>query len=362
MAAPTELELYALGKAEMLALRPDLFANEGDVSDFLLAMATAMAGKNIHYATEKFRATFVDGATGDDLTTLADDHYNIQRSEATKAIGSVAFTRPTGVSGGNIPIGTEIATAVDPSGATIRFLTTSAATFGVADLGPHSATVEAVIAGRGGNVAAGAIVTVISSISFEGGFVCTNAAVTAGGNDAETDEALRDRIRRQQVTFRRATLAALVYGALTIPEVRVASATENTTTGQVIVSISDEDGNSNAQMVNDVIAVLEDYRAAGIGVTVTGGSVLSIDITLTVTLADGAAPFAVLEPFMIAAAEAEISKLKIGETLYDSMVIAAVRNVDPASIRDVDTDLTDGVRIPSANQLIRPGTTTMVEA
>lgn len=185
--------------------------------------------------------------------------------------------------------------------------------------------------------------------------------MTAGGNEEETDEALRDRIRRQPLSFRRGTLGALVYGALTVPAVRVATATEDTTTGQVTVAVSDDSGSSNAEMIADVIVALEDYRAAGVPVTVVGGVVLTTPVALELVLADGAS-LAVLEPLVQAAVAAQVNRLKIGQTLYDSMTVTAARNVDPDAILDVRVTSPSGDLAPAANQLIRAGAVTVTEA
>jgi hypothetical protein len=72
--APSAEDLYDLAKAELVLRRPELQVLPGDVSDMILWAIAAAADRVVGYAAEKFRATYVDGARGDDLTTLASDH------------------------------------------------------------------------------------------------------------------------------------------------------------------------------------------------------------------------------------------------------------------------------------------------
>jgi hypothetical protein len=78
----------------------------------------AMADVVLRYAAQAFRDTFIDGAAGDALTALVDDHYNIQRDPATSsAVGDRAFARTSGGAGGTIAAGTTIARSNRPTAA-----------------------------------------------------------------------------------------------------------------------------------------------------------------------------------------------------------------------------------------------------
>ena len=81
-ASPSWTDFFNLGKVEAQLKRPDLLVAEGDNSEMLLVAAASMAdllnGQSALFA----KLTYVDGAEGDDLTILADDHWGIVRQDA----------------------------------------------------------------------------------------------------------------------------------------------------------------------------------------------------------------------------------------------------------------------------------------
>src|SRR5580698_2629854 len=91
--APAFTDLLAQFQAEAQAVQPALQFNDGDMATAQMHGAGAMADASIKYAAQAFKATFIDGAEGDDLTVLVDDHLNIQRNPATPAAVDVTFTR-----------------------------------------------------------------------------------------------------------------------------------------------------------------------------------------------------------------------------------------------------------------------------
>lgn len=371
--APSFQDLLTQGQAEAQARRPDLVFAEGDISVAQLHGAAAMADAVVRFAAQLFRETFIDGARGDALTTLVDDHLNVQRDPATAAQVVISLSRPYAGGaepGGTILAGTTVATDFDAAGRAVQFTTDSNVVFALAELGPKTVTATATITGTDGNVAAGAVSRVIDQPSFDPTFTVTNAAKAAGGNVEESDDQLRARARSFWVTLRRGTLAALEYGAKLVPEVRVAKAIEDVTTGDVTVYVTDADGNSTLQMVSDVTTELENWRCAGSNVVVAGGSQLLLDITISLVVSDGFDVEAYADAFA-QAATTRISKLKVGETLYLDSLIAAVIGVAPDDVMDVEFDAITGTPggalaigdvTPTAIQVIRPGTMTVQAA
>jgi uncharacterized phage protein gp47/JayE len=360
MAAPSFDDLFNIGKAEMLIRRPDLFLAPGDTTDFLVAAGAAMADKNIQFAAEEFRKTFIDGATGDDLTTLVDDHFAIQRNPATAAQGTVEFTRPTaGAGAGTILAGTTISTIEDETGERQEFTTDADAVFGGAALGPIAVAATAVDAGRDGNVGAVKVLNIVDAV-FDGSIVVSNPLAFAGGNNEESDDQLRERARDFPSTLRRGTLAALEFGALTVPAVRVATATEDAL-GVVTLFVTDELGGSTAQMVNDVLLEIENWRCAGSIVTVTGGSVLTQAISITLILTGGTS-VATITASVQAAITERLEKLPVGDgtassegVLRTEIIQAAAISVDPDNIIGVDVITPAADVVPAVAQVIRAG-------
>jgi len=110
-------------------------------------------------------------------------------------------------------------------------------------------------------------------------------------------------------------------------------------------------------MVAAVVAELENWRAAGIVVNVSGGSLVSQDVTITLPVRPGVVVAALLANIQ-AAVVARLAKLRIGETLSRDMIKQAVLNVDPG-ITAVAVTLPGADVMPGASQVIRAGAVTV---
>ena len=371
--APSFSDLVTQGQAEADARRPDLTFLAGDITLAQIHGAAAMADAVIRFAAQSFKATFIDGATGDELTALVDDHLNIQRTLATPSQVTVEFVRPSNGGtepAGTILAGTLVATQFDANGDQIQFELDANIVWALGELGPKSGNATATISGRDGNAKASTVTRVIDVPTFDPTFTVTNPATGGGGNDEETDEELRTKARQFFTTLRRGTLVALEFGALLVPSVRVAKAVEDSATGLVTLRVTDSDGNSTSQMVTDVATELENWRCAGTIVSVLGGSQLLVDMTISLTVRVGfdVAPQATL---IATAVATRILKLKVGETLFLDSLIGAIIAVYPDDILDVTFDAittTPGGAqaiadlVAGNSEVIRAGTITVLGA
>lgn len=357
--APSFGDMLNQFEAEAQSQRASLQFREGDIDTAQQHGAGAMADASIRYGAQAFKETFIDGASGDALTALVDDHLNIQRNPATASAVDVTFTR-TGNATGSTPAGFTVASTFDAAGNSVVFTTNTPITWGASDHGPHIVTCEASVLGAAGNVAAGSVTRLVDS-PFDTSIVCTNAGAAAGGNDAETDPELRDRARNFWISLRRGTLAALEQGMLSgVAAVRVARATEDQSTGAVIVVVGDSSGNSNAQMVSDSETVLEEWRAAGSEVTVLGATQLLLAVTGVIVFRAGSGASAlVYAPLVQAAITARLAKYKQGETVYLDSIKAAAIAVAPDTIEALILSLPVADVAPSVTQTPRAGTLTI---
>jgi hypothetical protein len=163
-------------------------------------------------------------------------------------------------------------------------------------------------------------------------------------------------------------LGALEFGALVVPAVRVATAVEDATTGLVRVIVSDTDGNSTLQMISDVTTELENWRCAGIPVSVVGGTQLLVPISVTLTLLPGTAIANMIAPVQ-AALDARLDKLPAGDGTATGLGVLRLEIITSATIC-VDVDRILGVTIldplanvvPTLGQVIRAGAITVAEA
>ena len=125
-------------------------------------------------------------------------------------------------------------------------------------------------------------------------FTITNPVKAAGGNERESDPALRARARAAHETAAKGTLAAVENGALTVDQVSFAVAYNVVNPADpsalqyaVELVVSDTDGNSNAAMLALVETALDEYRGGGIPVTISGGSPILTAIHVRFTFLAG---------------------------------------------------------------------------
>jgi uncharacterized phage protein gp47/JayE len=351
MAAPTLAELFDSFKAEAQDRRPDLTFDDGDITEMFAFGGAAMADHITGWLAQRIAETYLDGARGETLTRLADDHWNIQRREASYAFGDLSFNRATAAAGaGTIAAGFVVATVKDPLGREIQVTTDADVSYGALETGAKIVACTARVAGVGGNVAANQL-TVIKDTLFDSTITVNNPAAIAGGAEAEGDDELRARVRDFSATVRRATLAALEYGAKQVSGVANATAVESAT-GIVSLYVSDSSGSSNPTMIANVTTEIANWRAAGVLVQVFGGTVTNIAIVVAVTARTGVNTTALVANIK-SAIVAKVNKLKIGEKLYHQQIRDAVASVDPDGIADVVVTTPALDLQPAATELIR---------
>ncbi len=329
--APSFDDLVVDGQSEMQARRADLQFNEGDVALAIVHGGAAMADRTIGYAAELFKATFLDLAEGTDLDTIAYDRYSLVRVPATSAQVTLSFTRTSGGAAGTIPAGTQVSTVQTTGKTQISFTTDAVINVPLADNGPFTIAATATVTGTDGNVAAATLTEVGALFDT---FTVTNSAAAAGGNGAETDTNLRQRCRAFYQTLRRGTVDALEFGAKQVASVRFVAVVEDLS-GTVTVVVSDEDGGSTIEMVSDVETELEEWRCAGVPVTVEGGVPYEIDLNLTLDVDDGF-DVSVASADIIAAIEAKLNNTSPGDTVTLHEIVAVVLGLFPNDIRKVN--------------------------
>lgn len=224
---PTFTDLFRVARDEVLArngkISRDAVEREGMDVNILVAAACAAGDEVVGQVASVEASLFLDSASGTDLARLVFDRYGLVPKPASASLGTVQFStiNPTGAAF-TIPTGILLST---PDG--IQFITTESVIFPNASLGPIACAVRSTLAGGNQNVKAGQINSIITQItSAPPDLRVTNPFATAGGDEPETDDSLRDRARKFFTTVRRGTLGALEEAALSVPGVRKASAFE----------------------------------------------------------------------------------------------------------------------------------------
>lgn len=270
---PTRLDLYSIGRDYLLQRAQRIDPQQVDVagsdSNIFVGSQSVVGDvltKQIGYSMSKH---FLDGAEDDDLDRLAFDRYGLTRKGASAARGTVKFSRLSAAGGaGTIPIGTKLTSLTG-----VEYTTLTAASFSLGSL-ETVADVRASQAGKATQVGAHAIRGFSQPGQiFDRTIQVDNPLTTAGGEDVETDDVFRSRIRNFWNTARRGILGAIETGALTVPGVVSASAIEVLTGGAqparvVNLFIADSSGVASAALGRLVATTLNEYRAAGIAVVI----------------------------------------------------------------------------------------------
>jgi len=265
---------------------------EGGVLHTVLAGVARELDDLSYQQVQLMRIWDLDTATGDDLDERAKDVNpdEITRKSAAKAAGTAVFSRTGNTGAVVIPSGSKI--NVPDGGA--EYATAAASSISDGDTDSPSVPIQAIEAGDAGNADADTITEMGAIAGIE---TVTNDAACTGGQDAETDPQLRERIKTYLRSLSRGTPDALKYAALSVTvtdygSVKAAEVVElaGADLGKVEVYIDDGAGTVNR--------ISDNYGSAETVVSsATGGEIrvslanapVKVGATLTVTWLDSVA-------------------------------------------------------------------------
>lgn len=356
MDLPDRSDLFTVGRryiktAANTRINPALVDVEGSNINLDVGSSAVMGEALTASWAACARDLFVDTAQGPGLDRVCFDRFGILRKPANPAGVSLTLTRPTFAGGG----GTVNASArvTTPSGS--LFALTVDVVFGPTDL-TKTVTAVAQLVGPTQNVPLNTLRAWIDQ-PFDATIAVTNPAGAAGGTDVESDASLRARARTFFLTLRRGILAAIQYGATTVPGVSVATAFEIVNPGEglpagaVQVVVADDDGNASPTMIQGVVDVMLQFRAAGIPVFVVGGTVVFQAVTYDLAFTSGVDTVAASEQVR-AIAVAFTQFLRPGQTLLQSDLIAAARAVPGVIVNAGSLVVPVGDVVPLTNDVI----------
>lgn len=356
---PTRLDLYALGRNYVVTRAKRIDPKKVDVlgSDINIFVGSnsIVASALIDQLAQAINRLLLDGCQDDDLDRYALDRYDLPRKGASPALGTVRFFRQTNtLAGGSIPVGTKLITSGN-----VEFITVTTATFGALDL-QASADVRAVQAGKATEVGANTIRKIQQpQLLWDQSIQVTNDLTTAGGEDREDDDTFKARIRNFWNTARRGILAAIEFGALTVPGVVSAKAIEALTTGNqparvVNLYIADSSGVASTALAKQVDVALLDYRAGGIAVLTFTSIPLIVDLTFFLQFQAGIDTDTLSDNVRSAIVEF-VNSLPVNGTLLISDLFSVLRRYKPDGLIVNDNSIVApaGDLIPAVGQTIR---------
>lgn len=280
--------MFSKGRAYVVQRAKKIDPGQVDVAgsdvNIFVGSSSVIAYQVLRQLCYRTAALTLDGAEDEDLDRLIYDRYQEFRKGASSAKGRCQFRRPTFAAGaGTVGAGSRVRT-----GDGIEYILVTDASFGATDLS-SAADVRAVEAGKDTQVGKNRINQFSEAASvFDGTITVNNDLETAGGENAETNDQVRNRVRKFWRTARRGVLSAIEFGALQVPGVVSAQAYEvlspdGTAARLVNLYIADSSGVSNEQLANDVRDSLLEYRAGGIQVLIATSLPLLVGIQLKLT-------------------------------------------------------------------------------
>jgi hypothetical protein len=356
---PSRLDYFAVSRdfitQRATRIDPAQVDVEGSDVNLIAGSSSVLADHVTKQLGYRVAALTLDGSFDEDLDRYAYDRYTLTRKGASPALGSVRIFRATTTGGvGTVALGTQLST---DDGA--EYITTSTASFGAADL-TSTANVRAVQAGKSTQAGAGAINRFSRpGVLFDPSLQAINDAATAGGEEVETDDLFKSRIRDFWRVARRGILAAIEFGAKTVPGVVSAQAVEALTLGNmparvVNLYISDSSGVASNALADQVRAALNDFRAGGIAVIVSTSLPLIVDVELRLTFRAGVDTKTLTDNVKAAVFEF-INSLPVNGSLYEAQLFSVLqRYADDGLIPDEGTIVAPvGDLVPAVGQTLR---------
>jgi uncharacterized phage protein gp47/JayE len=309
---------------------------------------------------------------GPDADSWAAD-YNFTRLDGAAAIGAVTFSRYTPTLQALIPAGTLVQTADGTEVFSVIADTTQAAWNAnldsyvvMAGASSCNATVQAVDAGTGGNVAAG-LITVIGQ-SIVGVDTVTNASAFANGQAEESDTAFKARFPIYLENLSQGTLGAVRNAIAGVQVGARGIVVENYNysglpqAGYFYVIADDGTGYPSGPFLTAMYAAIDAVRAEGTTFGVFAPSVVSANVAMKLVIAAGYTASTVdgqvsaaLTAYINALSEGmALDFLRLPQIAFDTSPGVSNVPLSGLTLNGATADLT-----VSGQQLIRAGTITI---
>ena len=273
----------------------------------------------------------------------------IKRKEALAAVGRLRFRRENpAVSDIDIEAGIICSTRLSPQ---VRFITTEP---GILPAGENSVTIPAVAMDYGavGNVAANAVSVMVSAAP--GISLVENPQSFSGGVDAESDEALRDRLLKSYMYISNSTNSAFYYdlamGADGVESVNIIPRARGRGTVDVIVAVQED--MPVQTVVNALQQELNVKKEVNVDVVVEAAEAVSADVNIQLEAAAGN-DFDTVAENCDKAVKAYFKALHVGEKLLTAGISSAVMNT--AGVKNCRIILPAADVNASNVQIVRPG-------
>ena len=284
-----------------------------------------------------------------DLRTALQTSLGFARKVGVRASGNVVFSAVTATSSDiNIPIGT----IVETSDGT-RYATTEAGIISAGQTTSGNVPIRAESVGISGNVGAGEVTVLVSSIA--GVLSVNNAGAITGGVDVESDEDYNNRFGVYIRGLTRSTNSGITAGVLSVSGVSNTLVFNESVPGHVTIFIADNNGIADQALISSVRTLIEGdgsasnpgYRPAGILFNYRSTVVVDINLNITAYYTPGSdsSMGSELRTRVNTVVDSYINSLDIGVDVVLSQIKRAILN----SIQEI-VDLT--INSPDDNVII----------
>jgi uncharacterized phage protein gp47/JayE len=312
-------------------------------------------------------STRASTSNGPDLDTWMAD-FSFARLPSSPGAGQALFSRFTPTQSALIPAGATVRTTDGSQSFTVAADPTNVAwdatRFGYvigAGIGGALLPIIASTPGTIGNVQAASITLLATAIA--GIDIVSNPAPLAGGLDAESDSALRLRFTSFLASRARATPLAIGHGVLSVRQGLSYTLQENMAPdgslrmGYFIVTVDDGSGAPPLSLLNQVASAIEAMRPVGSVYTVQAPTVMTANVSLAITTADGS-PHATIAAGVAQSLIAAINTLPIAAPLPWSRLTQLAYAADPTvtNVTAVLLNTATADLVPQPFGLIKAGT------
>lgn len=302
---------------------------------------------------QNYNSSFIDSAYGDDLTNLV-ALLGISRNQSTMAKGTITFYRETPATQNYyIPEGTLVESIPTEEGIVVQFLTIEEANLLIGQTSVD-VPIEATEGGSNGNVAPSAIRVINDPPTGIEGVI--NNESTAGGEEEEIDEELRERALAALETAGKGTLEAIKFYVNSIEGIREVSVVDMARgIGTIDVLVLGELTPLPQEKIDEIEQKIDEVKSAGIDSLLKQPELITQNVTVTLQLENGYALTDEIKDNVAIAIKEYINDLSIGERMILNQLRKYILNSNEAIIDISLTNPTTNLNITS-DQVIRTGT------
>lgn len=293
----------------------------------------------------------IDSATGDELDKLV-EFIGVYRHKASSAVGDITFkTSEPAKSEIIIPKDTIVSTRSTNATSPIEFRLTNSYIIGIGQ-SQIIAKAEAVVPGVMAIPPRGVCIMNTPIIGITEVF---NASAISGGTDMESDESVRLRAKSARNAVGKATETAMISAIKDVDgvlNVDIDDMAQGVGTCDVYISCTSMPPTET--IMNDVNTAIKNTKSVGIKVNVVYPTIVSTNVTATVTYANGVK----LDNEIANEIVKYFNSLSIGDKFIKSKLICSIMDIS-SDIEDISISEPVGNITPERGKLLRAGTITI---